>query len=55
MLVSQIDPVIHEARLAGKGVQRRYVVRLGELPDGVMVQLPNEVGAARLKWRGLIR
>lgn len=51
-LVSRIDPVLKQDRWESKGVQRRYVVSLSELPDGVMVQLPNDAGAARLRWRG---
>ena len=50
--VTKIDPVMHADRLAGKGVQRRFVASLSELPEGVMVQLPTEFGVARLKWRG---
>jgi methylphosphotriester-DNA--protein-cysteine methyltransferase len=50
--VLDIDPVMHHDRLAAKGVQRRFEASIGELPDGVMVQLPGEEGIARLKWRG---
>jgi hypothetical protein len=53
--VGQIDPVLHHDRLASRGVQRRYSARLGQLPDGVIVQLDSEPGVARLKWRGLLR
>jgi hypothetical protein len=52
LLVSRIDPVLKRDRWERPGVQRRYVARLGELPDGVMVQLPGEESDARLKWRG---
>jgi hypothetical protein len=50
-LVGRIDPVLKQDRWERKGVQRRFVARLGELPDGVMVQLSDE-DVARLKWRG---
>jgi hypothetical protein len=51
-LVSRIDSVLKHDRWKSKGVQRRYAARLGELPDGTMLQLAAEEGAARLKWRG---
>jgi hypothetical protein len=50
--VTQIDPVLHTDRLAGRGVQRRHAALLGSLPDGVLLELPVERGTARLKWRG---
>lgn len=31
-------------------MQRRYPSRLGELPDGVVVQLDSGRGVARLRW-----
>lgn len=49
--VADIDPVMHADRLVAKGVQRRFEAPVGELPDGVFVQLPGEEGTARLKWR----
>jgi hypothetical protein len=49
--VKDIDPVLHADRLISKGVQRRFSSRLGELPDGVVLRLPDEVGVARLKWQ----
>jgi hypothetical protein len=51
-LVSRIDPVMKLDRADRSGVQRRFTARAGGLPDGVMVQLPDEEGIARLKWRG---
>jgi hypothetical protein len=51
-LVSRIDPIMKRDREERRGVQRRSVARAGDLPDGVMVQLPGEDGIARLKWRG---
>ena len=51
-LVSRIDPVLKADRWDRSGVQRRYTARAGDLPDGVMVQLPGEEGIARFKWRG---
>jgi methylphosphotriester-DNA--protein-cysteine methyltransferase len=51
-LVSRIDPVMQRDRLVSKGVQRRYAAQLGGLPDGTMLQVAAEEGAARLKWRG---
>ena len=50
--VTQIDPVLHTDRLAGRGAQRRYAALLGSLPEGVVVELPVERGTARLKWHG---
>lgn len=50
-LVSRIDPVLKADRWERKGVQRTYQARLGDLPDGVMVQLAGEPDTARLKWR----
>jgi len=51
-LVQNIDPVMKLDRVDRKGAQRRFTARAGGLPDGVMVQLPEEEGIARLKWRG---
>jgi hypothetical protein len=51
-LVSRIDPIMKRDREERRGVQRRFTARAGDLPDGVMVQLPGEEGDARLKWRG---
>jgi hypothetical protein len=51
-LVQAIDPVMRRDRAERQGAQRRFTARAGDLPDGVMVQLPDEEGIARLKWRG---
>jgi len=51
-LVSRIDPTLKRDREERRGVQRRFVARAGDLPDGVMVQLPGEEANARLKWQG---
>ena len=51
-LVQNIDPVMKLDRLDRNGAQRRLTARAGDLSDGVFVQLPDEVGIARLKWRG---
>jgi hypothetical protein len=51
-LVQSIDPVMKLDRAERNGAQRRFTARAGGLPDGVMVQLPQEEGIARLKWRG---
>ena len=51
-LVSRIDPTMKRDREERPGVQRRFTARAGGLPDGVMVQLPEEAGIARLKWKG---
>ena len=51
-LVQNIDPVMKRDRPERKGAQRRFTARAGGLPDGVMVQLPDEEGIARLKWQG---
>jgi len=51
-LVQNIDPVMKRDRVDRSGVQHRFTARAGGLPDGVMVQLPDEEGIARLKWRG---
>ena len=50
-LVSRIDPVLKRDRWERPGVQRRFNARLVDLPDGVMLTLPAERGAPRLKWR----
>ncbi len=54
-LVKEIDPVLHRDRLAARGVQRRILARLGDLPDGVMLRLAGEEAGAWLKWRGRLR
>jgi hypothetical protein len=46
-VVNRIDPVLKRDR----GTRNVVQVRLGELPDGVMMQLAREEHA-RLKWRG---
>ena len=51
-LVSRIDPTMKRDREERPGVQRRFTARAGGLPDGVIVQLPEEAGIARLKWKG---
>jgi hypothetical protein len=51
-VVSRIDPIMKRDREERRGVQRRFTARAGDLPDGVLVQLPGEEGIARLKWRG---
>ena len=51
-LVHAIDPVMKLDRTERHGAQRRFVARAADLADGVMVQLPDEEGIARLKWRG---
>jgi len=51
-VVSRIDPTLKRDREERRGVQRQFVGRARDLPDGVMVQLPGEEGNARLKWRG---
>lgn len=50
LLVTTIDPVMHRDRLQARGVQRRFVAAIGELPDGVLVHRASEEGVARLKW-----
>jgi hypothetical protein len=50
--VQNIDPVMKLDRVERKGAQRRFTARAGGLPDGAFVQLPDEEGIARLKWRG---
>ena len=52
LLVGQIDSVLHQDRVGSKRAQCRFAARIGELPDGAMVQLGGEVGIARLMWRG---
>jgi len=52
LLVTQIDSILHADRAVSKRAQRRFAARMGELPDGTMLQLDSEVGIARLKWRG---
>jgi hypothetical protein len=50
--VSRIDPVMQADRWVSRGVQRTFQASTAELPDGVMVELPCELGTARLKWHG---
>ena len=52
LLVTHLDTALHRDRFVSKGIQRRFEARLGDLPDGVMVQLPGEARTARLKWNG---
>jgi hypothetical protein len=37
--VDAIDSLLHADRLAGPGIRRTFLARLGELPDGTMVEV----------------
>ncbi len=49
--MSNMDAVLHSERIARDGTQRRWEVRLSELPDGAMV-LVDDPGAALLLQQG---
>lgn len=52
---TEIDRALHRARLQGRsGVQRTFEARLGDLPAGVMVQVPDRPGRAWLAYRGAL-
>jgi len=48
---AEIDRVLHQARVTPKGQPVRSRARLGSLPDGTMVVLPNHSDTAWLIWR----
>lgn len=49
---AEIDRVLHASRLDTKKRQRRFRARLGDLPDGAMLILPDTPAEARLVWQG---
>jgi hypothetical protein len=51
----EMDAALHAARLTADGRQKRRAAALRDLPDGVMVMMNEEPGAAWLVWRGRLR
>jgi hypothetical protein len=51
--IAAIDRVLHRDRLDDGGGQRTFPSRLGDLPDGVFVALPDDPGAWLL-WQGAL-
>jgi len=49
-----VDAVLHGERAARRGEKMTYVADLGSLPDGAMVELPEDPGRAWLLWSGCL-
>ncbi|MET3613125.1 hypothetical protein ABID16_001430 [Rhizobium aquaticum] len=47
-----MDNALHAARLSANGGKITFEARLGDLPDGVMVTLPDAPKAPSLLWQG---
>ncbi|WP_421693273.1 hypothetical protein [Aestuariivirga sp.] len=48
----EIDAQLHTERIGPAGQKQSFSARLGALPEGVMLTLPDEPAAARLLWGG---
>jgi hypothetical protein len=53
-LAAEMDAELHRARIDGSGRQRTHTARLGDLPDGPMIELPGSSGRSALLWESQV-
>ena len=50
--IEKIDSIIHEDRVTHSGEKKSFASCIDDLPDGVMIEFPENTGASWLLWNG---